>query len=117
MSLCQSLLWRTQPRTYALARKFSTLDQLSNGRVGWNIVTSYLESAAKSYGHEELIEHDERYRMAHEFMEVVYKLLEGSWEDGSVKADKKSGVYVDPDKIKKIDHAGYESCVLSINND
>ncbi len=107
----------TYENPYALARKFSTLDQLSNGRVGWNIVTSYLESAAKSYGHEELIEHDERYRMAHEFMEVVYKLLEGSWEDGSVKADKKSGVYVDPDKIKKIDHAGYESCVLSINND
>jgi alkanesulfonate monooxygenase SsuD/methylene tetrahydromethanopterin reductase-like flavin-dependent oxidoreductase (luciferase family) len=96
----------TYENPYALARKFSTLDQLSNGRIGWNIVTSYLESAAKSYGHEGLIEHDERYRMAHEFMEVFYKLLEGSWKDGAVLADKKSGVYSDPEKVVKINHSG-----------
>jgi alkanesulfonate monooxygenase SsuD/methylene tetrahydromethanopterin reductase-like flavin-dependent oxidoreductase (luciferase family) len=96
----------TYENPYALARKFSTLDQLSNGRIGWNIVTSYLESAAKSYGHQELIEHDERYRMAHEFMEVVYKLWEQSWEDHSIEADRKTGVYANPDKVKKINHAG-----------
>ena len=96
----------TYENPYSLARKFSTLDQLSGGRFGWNIVTSYLESAAKSFGHEKLVEHDERYRMAHEFMEVVYKLLEGSWQENSVKADKKAGVYADPEKVKRIDHAG-----------
>lgn len=96
----------TYENPYALARKFSTLDQLSNGRVGWNIVTSYLESAAKSYGQDKLVEHDERYKMAHEFMEVVYKLWEGSWQDGSVIADKKAGVFSDPTKVKKINHAG-----------
>ena len=62
----------TYENPYALARKFATLDHLTNGRIGWNIVTSYLQSAAESYGLDQQIEHDERYRMADEFMEVVY---------------------------------------------
>lgn len=96
----------TYENPYSLARKFSTLDQLSGGRVGWNIVGSYLESAAKSFGSVPLVDHDERYRMAHEFMQVVYKLLEGSWRDNSVLADKESGIYADPEKVRQIAHHG-----------
>lgn len=96
----------TYENPYALARKFATLDHISQGRVGWNIVTSYLDSAAKSYGLEEQIPHDERYVRADEFMQVVYKLLEGSWQEGAVVKDKKTGVYVKPDAVKRIDHKG-----------
>lgn len=91
---------------YALARKYSTLDQITNGRVGWNIVTSYLESAAKSFGLENMMEHDERYVMADEFLQVVYKLLEGSWEDGAVEANKQTGVWTNPAKVHAINHEG-----------
>jgi alkanesulfonate monooxygenase SsuD/methylene tetrahydromethanopterin reductase-like flavin-dependent oxidoreductase (luciferase family) len=96
----------TYENPYALARKFATLDHITDGRVGWNIVTSYLESAAKSYGLEKSIEHDERYKIADEFLDVVYKLLEGSWQDTAVEADKQSGVWTNPDKVRKIDHVG-----------
>jgi alkanesulfonate monooxygenase SsuD/methylene tetrahydromethanopterin reductase-like flavin-dependent oxidoreductase (luciferase family) len=96
----------TYENPYALARKFATLDHITDGRVGWNIVTSYLESAAKSYGLEKGIEHDERYKIADEFLDVVYKLLEGSWQDTAVEADKQSGVWTNPDKVRKIDHVG-----------
>lgn len=83
----------------------------SNGRVGWNIVTSYLDSAAQSYGFDDQIPHDERYARADEFMEVVYKLLEGSWQDGAVLKDKKTGVYANPNAVRFIDHKGkYFSC-------
>lgn len=91
---------------YTLARKHSTLDHLTNGRVGWNIVTSYLESAAKSFGLESTVEHDERYNAANEFMEVVYKLLEGSWEDDAVEANRSTGIYTNPDKVHAINHEG-----------
>jgi FMN-dependent oxidoreductase (nitrilotriacetate monooxygenase family) len=101
----------TYENPYSLARKFSTLDEITDGRVGWNIVTSYLQSAAESFGLDEQIEHDERYRRADEFMEVVYKLLEGSWEDGSIEANKESGVYANPEKVHKINHKGkYFQC-------
>ncbi|KAI5243988.1 Nitrilotriacetate monooxygenase component A/pristinamycin IIA synthase subunit A [Aureobasidium subglaciale] len=96
----------TYENPYALARKFSTLDQLTGGRVGWNVVTSYLESAAKSYGLEGNIEHDERYRIADEFMDVFYKLLEGSWQDSAIEADKETGVWTNPEKVRKINHEG-----------
>nr|POF23979.1 dimethyl-sulfide monooxygenase [Quercus suber] len=101
---------------YALARKYATLDHLTDGRVGWNIVlsgpqTTYLESAAKSYGFQKLVEHDERYAMADEFMEVFYKLVEGSWEDDAVEANRATGVYANPAKVHKINHVGkYFSC-------
>ena len=96
----------TYENPYALARRYSTLDHLTGGRVGWNIVTTYLESAAKSFGFEKLVEHDQRYDMADEFLEVVYKLLEGSWEDDAVQADRNSGVWTDPNKVHKINHSG-----------
>ena len=94
----------TYENPYSLARKYSTLDQITNGRVGWNIVTSYLQSAADSFGLDQQVEHDERYKMADEFMEVVYKLLESSWEDDAVEANKSNGIYANPDKVHKINH-------------
>lgn len=96
----------TYENPYALARKFSTLDHITNGRVGWNIVTTYLESAAKSFGSADLVEHEERYRKADEFMEVVYKLWEGSWQGDAVQADRTTGIYSNPSKVVPINHAG-----------
>lgn len=64
----------TYDAPYALARRFSTVDHLTEGRVAWNIVTSYLDSAARNFGLDTQVEHDERYRIAEEYMEVVYKV-------------------------------------------
>ena len=72
---------------YALARRFSTLDHLTNGRVGWNLVTSYSDSAARNLGTGQQTPHDERYDVAAEYLEVCYKLWEGSWEDDAVVSD------------------------------
>lgn len=97
----------TYENPYTLARKFATLDHLTKGRIGWNIVTSYLDSAAKSFGLEEQIPHDERYERADEFMQVVYKLLEGSWREDAVVKDKQAGIYANPDAVRFIDHKGF----------
>ncbi len=97
----------TYENPYALARKFATLDHLSNGRVGWNIVTSFLHSAAKAFGLKEDIPHDERYERAEEYMTLVYKLLEGSWKDDAVIKDLSTGKYSDPKKVRQIEHKGY----------
>jgi FMN-dependent oxidoreductase (nitrilotriacetate monooxygenase family) len=74
--------------------------------VGWNIVTSYLPNAARNFGLEDEIPHDERYAIADEFMDVVYKLWEGSWDDDAVLVDRKNGVFTDPAKVRRIDHRG-----------
>ncbi|WP_091600704.1 LLM class flavin-dependent oxidoreductase [Arthrobacter koreensis] len=91
---------------YPFARRLSTLDHLTEGRVGWNVVTGYLPSAARNMGQEDQLEHDERYNHADEYLEVVYKLLEGSWEDGAVVRDRESGVFTDPAKVHDINHEG-----------
>ncbi|MED1469848.1 LLM class flavin-dependent oxidoreductase [Bacillus salipaludis] len=91
---------------YIFARRMSTLDHLTKGRIGWNIVTSYLNSAALNIGLDQQISHDERYDIADEYMEVVYKLWEGSWEDDAVLVDKKRGIYTDPEKVHDIHHEG-----------
>ena len=91
---------------YLLARRFSTLDQLTQGRFGWNIVTGYLDSAARALGLPNQIAHDERYDRADEFLEVLYKLLEGSWEDGAVRRDKAARVFADPARVHKVRHQG-----------
>ncbi|MET1035101.1 MAG: LLM class flavin-dependent oxidoreductase [Arthrobacter sp.] len=96
----------TYEQPYALARKFSTLDHLTDGRIGWNVVTSYLESAARNLGMSRQLDHDARYDLADEFMEVVYKLWEGSWDDGAVVKDRARGVYTDPSKVHPINHHG-----------
>ena len=91
---------------YTFARRMSTLDHLTKGRVGWNIVTSYLKSAAVNIGMEDQVKHDERYDIAAEYLEVCYKLWEASWEDDAVVLDKKNGIYSDPDKVHDINHEG-----------
>ena len=90
---------------FAFARRLSTLDHLTGGRVGWNIVTGYMPSANINMGSREL-PHDERYDYADEYMEVIYKLLEGSWEDDAVVMDRVSGTYADPRKVHHIGHHG-----------
>ncbi|KAK0385742.1 hypothetical protein NLU13_6919 [Sarocladium strictum] len=97
----------TYEAPYTLARRFSTLDHLTNGRIAWNIVTSYLESAARNFGLKDQIPHDERYAIADEFLEVVYKLWEGSWKDDAVIKDNTSKQYTHPDRVRRIDHEGY----------
>ncbi|WP_425556622.1 NtaA/DmoA family FMN-dependent monooxygenase [Kineococcus aurantiacus] len=91
---------------FPFARRMSTLDHLTKGRVGWNVVTSYLPSAARNFGLPGEIAHDERYRIADEFMEVVYALWEGSWDAGAVVADRERGVFTEPDRVRAIDHDG-----------
>ncbi|MDM0029954.1 LLM class flavin-dependent oxidoreductase [Variovorax saccharolyticus] len=91
---------------YLLARRFSTLDHLTRGRIGWNIVTGYLDSAARAMGLSAQIAHDERYDRADEYLEVLYKLWEGSWEDGAVRRDKQARVFTDPAKVHKVQHQG-----------
>lgn len=92
---------------YALARKFSTLDHLTRGRIGWNIVTSFLDSAANAYGFDEQIPHDERYVRADEYLELTYKLWEGTWQDEAVKKNPETKVYSDPSQVRGIEHDGY----------
>jgi FMN-dependent oxidoreductase (nitrilotriacetate monooxygenase family) len=99
----QSIL---QEQPFNFARRLSTLDHLTGGRVAWNVVTSYLEGAGRNLGFGGLPPHDERYRRAEEYLDVVYKLLEGSWEEDAVIADAASGIYADPSKIHEIAHVG-----------
>lgn len=88
------------------ARTAATLDHATKGRIGWNVVTSFVRNAARSVGVEESWSHDERYRWAEEYVDVTYKLWEGSWDDGAVLADKERGIFADPDKVHKINHVG-----------
>ena len=81
---------------YPFARRLSTLDHLTKGRVGWNIVTSYLESGARNIGQQAQKDHDARYDYADEYLEVVYKLLEGSWEEGAVLSDRERRIFSAP---------------------
>jgi alkanesulfonate monooxygenase len=99
-----ALLPYENPLTFA--RRMSTLDHLTAGRAGWNIVTGYLQSGARGAGLAEQAPHDTRYEMAEEYMDVVYQLWEGSWEDGALVADAGSGVLTDPARIHKIHHEG-----------
>jgi FMN-dependent oxidoreductase (nitrilotriacetate monooxygenase family) len=96
----------TYERPYSFARRISTLDHMTDGRLGWNIVTSYLASGARAMGMEGLIPHDKRYDMADEFLEGVYRLWEQSWGEGSLVKDKQTRLYADFDKIEEIDFQG-----------
>jgi FMN-dependent oxidoreductase (nitrilotriacetate monooxygenase family) len=91
---------------YPFARRMSTLDHLTEGRIGWNIVTGYLNSAAKGVGLDAQTSHDLRYRIGDEYMEVMYKLWEGSWEDDAVIRDRRTGIFTRPDKVHKVQHEG-----------
>ncbi|MHA3116644.1 LLM class flavin-dependent oxidoreductase [Acinetobacter sp. ANC 4635] len=91
---------------YPFARRLSTLDHLTKGRVGWNIVTSYLESGSKNLGLKTQENHDDRYDIADEYLEVLYKLWEGSWEQDAVLRDKQRGIFADHRKVHPIQHQG-----------
>jgi FMN-dependent oxidoreductase (nitrilotriacetate monooxygenase family) len=90
---------------YHVARKFASLDHISEGRAGWNLVTSSLLSEAQNFGRDAHYEHGERYERAAEFAEVVIGLWD-SWEDDAFTRDKDSGVFFDPDKMHRLEHAG-----------
>ncbi|OWV99952.1 LLM class flavin-dependent oxidoreductase [Rhizobium sp. R693] len=91
---------------YLLARRMSTLDHLTKGRIGWNIVTGYLDSAARAMGLERLPEHDARYDAAEEYLEVLYKLWEASWDDDAVLRDKTRAIFAEPSKVHAVKHDG-----------
>ncbi|MFR0715638.1 LLM class flavin-dependent oxidoreductase [Enterobacterales bacterium BD_CKDN230030183-1A_HGKHYDSX7] len=96
----------TYEAPYLFARRLSTLDHLTGGRVGWNIVTGYLDSAARAMGLDQQPEHDRRYDQADEYLQVLYKLLEGSWAADAVVADRERRVYAEPGKVHKVRHQG-----------
>jgi long-chain alkane monooxygenase len=91
---------------FPFARRMSTLDHLTEGRIGWNVVTGYLDSAAKGMGQTGQRAHDDRYAVAEDYMQVVYKLWEGSWADDAVVADANKGVFTRPDRVRKVRHDG-----------
>lgn len=90
---------------FYLARMLSTLDDLTEGRVGWNVVAGLGRSEAENFGRESVLGHAERYARAEEYLELCYKLW-ASWEPDAVIADAASGVYADPAKVHRVDHAG-----------
>lgn len=100
---------------FLFARRMSTLDHLTGGRIGWNIVTGYLDSAAKAIGLDTQAAHDDRYDLADEYMEVMYRLWEGSWEDDAVIFDRQSHLYAHPEKVHKIHHRGKQYRIDAIH--
>ncbi|TCP78195.1 MULTISPECIES: LLM class flavin-dependent oxidoreductase [Pseudomonas] len=96
----------TYEHPFTHARRFSTLDHMTNGRIAWNIVTSYLSSAARNFGLEEMVKHADRYERAEEFMDVAYKLWEGSWADDAVVQDKAGKRYARGERVRPINHCG-----------
>jgi FMN-dependent oxidoreductase (nitrilotriacetate monooxygenase family) len=91
---------------YLLARRMSTLDHLTDGRIGWNIVTGYLDSAARALGQDGLRAHDDRYELAEEYMEAAYALWEGSWAEDAVRRDAQARVFTDPSRVRAVRHEG-----------
>jgi FMN-dependent oxidoreductase (nitrilotriacetate monooxygenase family) len=90
---------------YLVARIVGTLDQISGGRGGWNMVTGSSDLSAKNFGMERLPPHDQRYDMAEEYVDICQRLW-GSWEPGAIVADRESGVLIDPTKVHTIDYTG-----------
>ncbi len=92
------------PHTFA--RRFSTLDHLTDGRIGWNVVTGYLDSASRAVGLDGLAQHDTRYDRADDYLDLLYKLWEASWDEDAVRRDREARVYADPAKIHAVHHEG-----------
>jgi FMN-dependent oxidoreductase (nitrilotriacetate monooxygenase family) len=90
---------------FHVARAFASLDHLSGGRAGWNVVTSTTEKAALNFSKQSLAEHDLRYEIATEFVDVVRGLWD-TWDDNAVVADKATGIYLDKSKVRALDHKG-----------
>ena len=90
---------------YNVARAFSSIDHMSKGRAAWNVVTSTTDASALNFGQDRLKDHDLRYEIAGEFVDVVRGLWD-SWDDGALIADKQRGVFVDPSKVRDLNHKG-----------
>jgi FMN-dependent oxidoreductase (nitrilotriacetate monooxygenase family) len=90
---------------YHVARRFASLDHISGGRAGWNLVTTANPDSALNFGLDEHVEHGERYRRAREFYDVVTGLWD-SWSDDAFVRDVESGIFVDPEKVHVLDHKG-----------
>lgn len=101
-----------QDHPFNFARRVSTFDHLSKGRVGWNIVTSVSHNAAQNFGFDRIVPHDQRYQWADEYIDVVYKLWEGSWDDDAVILDRAGNRYADPARVHRIHHSGGRYKVL-----
>ena len=95
----------TYTEPFNLARQFASLDHISNGRVAWNIVTSWLATAARNFGGTGQVSHADRYARGEEFMTVA-KTLWDSWADDAVVDDRAGGLYARPDRIRPINHCG-----------
>jgi FMN-dependent oxidoreductase (nitrilotriacetate monooxygenase family) len=95
----------TFEQPYLIARRFASLDHISGGRAGWNVVTTSNPDAALNFGFEEHLEHDERYRRAREFFDVVTGLWD-SWADDAFVRDVDSGIYFDPARLHVLNHKG-----------
>src|SRR6195952_4220294 len=95
----------TFDQPYHIARRFASLDHISDGRAGWNIVTTSNPDAALNFGRTEMVEHDERYRRAREFFSVVTGLWD-SWADDAWLRDQTSGIFFDPARLHVLDHKG-----------
>jgi FMN-dependent oxidoreductase (nitrilotriacetate monooxygenase family) len=95
----------TYTEPYNLARQFASLDHISGGRIGWNIVTSWLPDAARNFGYDRLPEHAERYARADDFVDVVTKLWD-SWADDAILDDRRAGRYADAARVRAINHVG-----------
>lgn len=95
-----------QDPPYDFARRISTLDHASKGRLGWNIITSVSAAAWRNLGwtEDDFRDHDGRYRIAAEYVDVLYKLWVGSWDDDAFIADPQRGIVTDPEKVHLIDH-------------
>ncbi|MGB8696635.1 LLM class flavin-dependent oxidoreductase [Acinetobacter sp.] len=91
---------------YQFARRFASLDHLTQGRIGWNIVTGYLDSAQRLIGEKGLKDHDLRYEQAEEFLQLCYKFWEGSWENDAVLKDKQKRIFTNPAKVHPVQHQG-----------
>jgi alkanesulfonate monooxygenase SsuD/methylene tetrahydromethanopterin reductase-like flavin-dependent oxidoreductase (luciferase family) len=89
-----------------MSKVFLRVEGLQRGWIGWNIVTGYLDSAARGAGQAKQTAHDIRYDVAEDYMNVVYKLWEGSWDDDTVIADRTRHVYADPARIRPARHDG-----------
>lgn len=95
----------TYDEPYHIARRFASLDHISGGRAGWNIVTTSNPDASKNFGKDEHLEHSERYKRAREFYDVVTGLWD-SWAEDAFIRDQDSGIFMDPDKMHRLNHEG-----------
>jgi len=90
---------------YNVARAFASIDNISGGRAAWNVVTSSRDAAALNFNQDRIKEHDHRYEIAEEFVDVVRGLWD-TWEDGAIVADKKTGKFLDESKVRRLNHKG-----------